>query len=89
MPLPIKKAVSLLLFAAMLASTVLLGWGTGWVAHSDSHGETLGSRTPSVMPATRRRRVSLPTRSISFYMKRLTIPLALCQQLHKRFFYPT
>ncbi|WP_312538279.1 hypothetical protein [Achromobacter mucicolens] len=37
MPVPIKKAVSLLLFAAMLAGSVLLGWGTGWVSHSESH----------------------------------------------------
>jgi len=41
MPHPIRKAVSLLLFAAMLASTVLLGWGTGWVSHGESHGEAL------------------------------------------------
>ena len=37
MTAPLKHAVSLLLCAAMLAGSALLGWGTGWVFHSESH----------------------------------------------------
>ncbi|MDH0682760.1 hypothetical protein [Achromobacter animicus] len=39
MPPSLQKAISLFLFAAMLASTVLLGWGTGWVSHVESHAD--------------------------------------------------